>query len=281
MTTTTTTSYAPTVPSSGVGTALAHSGHLAARHLRALARQPAYIAFNLVIPLIYVLLFGALFSQVADIPGFAEMAGVSSGGYLSFLLPGVVMMTAMSGGGWAGMGLLDDHERGITDRLLVLPLWRGAEVTGRLAQIAVVTVIQVLIVVGVGVLRGAELGGGAVGLAVLLATATLVAWTFGGLSCAMGITVRQRESLIGMNQFLVLPLTFLASAYMPRDLLPGWIQTVSRANPLEWAVTGARAALTADPEWGTVLSRLAALAAAALVAAVLATRALRGYQRSA
>jgi ABC-2 type transport system permease protein len=79
---------------------------------------------------------------------------------------------------------------------------------------------------------------------------------------------------------VLLPLTFLSSAFMQRDLMPGWIQTVARYNPVEWTVQAGREALTAQPDWGLVLSRMGLLAALALVCTWLATRAFRTYQRA-
>jgi hypothetical protein len=72
----------------------------------------------------------------------------------------------------------------------------------------------------------------------------------------------------------------LSSAFMQADLMPGWIQTVARYNPVEWAAQAGRGALTASPDWGLVVSRAGLLAALCLVCTWLATRALRSYQRS-
>ena len=78
-------------------TPLRHSWYLTLRHLRALPRQPWYVAITLVQPIIWLLLFGALFKRVVEIPGF----GAAS--YIAFLTPGVVVMTAcspMAGAAW-------------------------------------------------------------------------------------------------------------------------------------------------------------------------------------
>lgn len=64
--------------------------------------------------------------------------------------------------------------------------------------------------------------------------------------------VRQRETIIGINTLLLLPLTFLSSAFIAEDLMPGWMQNVAAANPMTWALDAARGALSEDPDWGTV-----------------------------
>ena len=99
-------------------TVLRHVGYMAARDLRALWRQPWYIAVTLVQPVIWLLLFGELFKGVADLPGF-------SGSYIAYLAPGIVVMSALFSSGWSGMGTIEDIDRGVTDRLLVSPVRRA------------------------------------------------------------------------------------------------------------------------------------------------------------
>src|SRR5690349_24280578 len=90
------------------------------RNARVLLRQPAFLAITIVQPLIWLLLFGALFKAVTQIPGFA------TGSYLDYLTPGIVVMLAVSSAGWTGMGFIEDINRGVMDRMLVSPAWRGA-----------------------------------------------------------------------------------------------------------------------------------------------------------
>ena len=87
--------------------ALRDTQHMTVRHLMALWRQPWWIAVSLVQPVIWLLLFGALFKSVTDIPGFG------STNYIQFLAPGVVVMTAFFGAGWTGMPVIDDINRGV------------------------------------------------------------------------------------------------------------------------------------------------------------------------
>ena len=79
---------------------------------------------------------------------------------------------------------------------------------------------------------------------------------------------------------LTLPLSFLSSAMMAREVAPDWIQTVSTYNPVDWTVVASREALSANPDWGAIWPRLGGLLAVALIGVWLATRAFRSYQRS-
>jgi ABC-2 type transport system permease protein len=95
------------------------------------------------------------------------------------------------------------------------------------------------------------------------------------------LTVRQRESVIGMNQLLVLPGVFLSTAFMPAALLPGWIATIARYNPVNWAVVASHEALLAtQPDWKIVMVRTGLLALFSVATGLLGTTSFRSYQRS-
>jgi ABC-2 type transport system permease protein len=77
-----------------------------------------------------------------------------------------------------------------------------------------------------------------------------------------------------------LPLTFLSSAFMQPNLVPGWIREVSRYNPGNWAAQASRSAAIDKMDWSLIGSRIGLLAALLLISSFLATRAFRAYQRS-
>jgi ABC-2 type transport system permease protein len=213
---------------------------------------------------------------VVTIPGF----GTGHGSYLEFITPGIIMMTALFSSGWAGTVYIEDMNRGVMDRLLASPVRRGAMVTGTLAYQALTTVLQTLVVLGIAWLAGARFGGGVTGVAVTLLAAVLISVIIASLSNALALLLRQQEALIGISQFIVLPLQFLSSAVMNTSLSPGWVRAVARDNPVDWAVVASRQALATGTQWGAVWPRLGLLTAAALVMACLATGAFRSYQRS-
>jgi ABC-2 type transport system permease protein len=243
------------------------------RGMRVLRRQPAYLLMTLVQPVIWLLLFGALFRSVARIPGF-------NGSYINFLTPGVVVMLAVFSAGWTGMGFVEDINGGVMDRMLASPVWRGALNVGTVAYAAFTVVIQTGLIVLLALALGANFEGGVGGVALLMLLAALLAAVFAALSNAVGVLARQRETVIGAVTFVQLPLTFLSAALMQKSLLPGWIRSVAEFNPVNWAAEAGRSAAMQHIDAGLVLSRLGLLAALAVVAAALATRAFRAYQRS-
>jgi ABC-2 type transport system permease protein len=170
---------------------------------------------------------------------------------------------------------------GVMDRLLASPVRRGAMILGTLAYQAITTVIQTLIVFGIAYAAGARFPGGTAGIAITTLAAVLISMSIASFSDAIALLVRQQEALIGISQFIVLPLQFLSAAVMDTRLSPQWVQDVARYNPVDWAVVASREALSGNPDWGAVLPRLAALTMLAIVVGWLATRAFRSYQRSA
>lgn len=246
------------------------------RQLRALLRQPAWIVVTLVQPVMWLLLFGALFKSIVNLPGF------SSDSYADFLTPGIVAMTALFSAGWAGMGLLQDYDRGILDRFLTTPSSRVALIAGPLAQQSIVTVVQSLIIIVLGILvADAAFAGGVLGVIVVILAAILLGMAIGALSNALALVVRKEETVIATVTSLTLPLSFLSGTFMDLNLAPDWIAEVAKYNPLQWAVVAGREALTSeDVDWGLVGTRLALLAGLLVVCFVIATRAFRAYQRS-
>jgi ABC-2 type transport system permease protein len=244
------------------------------RHLMALWRQPWFIGITLVQPIIWLLLFGALFKPVVKIPGFTAT------NYFDFLIPGIVIMTAVFSSGWNGMGMINDLDRGIVDRFLVSPSKRTPLIVGPLVALMISIGVQVVIIVLLGLAVGANYPGGIPGLLVMLLCGWLLAAALGALSNGVALLARQEETLIGAVTFVTLPLTFMSSAFMQINLSPQWVQDVAKFNPVNWAVVASREALSASIDWGFVLVRMGGLAIVSVVCVFAAQRAFRSYQKS-
>ena len=252
---------------------VAHTGAIAARHVRAFARQPWWIAISLMQPVIYLVLFSQLFQTMGELPAFG-------GSYLDFLLPGIVVMSALNTGGWAGTASIDDMERGVMGRMLVTPVSRSAVVIGHLAQGALIVVLQALILVGLGVAIGARFDGGLAGIAVMFVASILLGSAIGALSHGLALLARTQETLIAASQGIILPMTFLSTTFMVPSLMPDWMATVASFNPLTWAVEASRSALDGSGDAWFVLARLGWLTVFLVVSAFLALRAFGRYRRA-
>jgi len=253
---------------------LRHTWFITLRNVRRLLRQPAWVAVTLIQPMIWLLLFSALFKSVVDIPGYHGSS------YIEYLTPGVIIMTAISSAGWNGMAFIDDMRSGVMDRMLASPVWRGSLNLGNLVYAALTTTIQSLIIIGVGLAIGAHFENGVWGVAILILVACLIAAGFAALSNALALVVRQEETLIATVTSIILPLTFLSGTFMQLQLVPTWIQHIARFNPVNWAAQAGRSAAIYQTDWSLVLSRIGLLTGLLLIASFLATRAFRSYQRS-
>jgi ABC-2 type transport system permease protein len=251
-----------------------HTSLMTGRQLRALARQPAYLVISLIQPVIWLFLFGSLFRKIVELPGF----GTSS--YLDYLVPGVVIMSALSTSMWSGMTVLEEIDRGIMDRFLVLPLHRSAIINASVIMQSLMTTVQSVIIVALGWAAGAHYPGGVAGVLVLIAGSVLIAIVFSAFSNTVGMLARQRETIIGINTFLLLPLTFLSSAFMVTALMPHWMRNVADGNPVNWALEAGRAAMSASADWSRVLAWGGGLALLAIAVTALSVLTFRAYQRS-
>src|SRR5271155_3010328 len=206
-------------------TAFRQSWQVSLRGIRVLVRNPAFLGITLTQPIIWLLLFGALFKAVTQIPGF------DGGSYIDFLTPGIVVMLAVSSAGWTGMGLIEDINGGVMDRMLASPAWRGAPNAGLVAYAVLTIVLQSVLIVLLALVLGAHYTGGVGGVLLQI-------------------------------------------------LVPAWIRTVARFNPVNWAVQAGRSAAMQKIDWGLVGTRIGLLVAFALLSAMFATRAFTRYQRS-
>jgi ABC-2 type transport system permease protein len=247
--------------------------YLFLRLLRASLRMPVFVIISIVQPILWVVLFGQLFSSVTRIPGF------ETGSYIQFLAPGISIMTALFSAAYSGMGLLVDIERGVLDRLLATPVSRGSLIAGRLLHSAVQVVVQAGIILTVASLLGARPHGGPVGVLAVLLTASLLGVAFASFSSGLALIARRQELVIAVMNFTILPMMFMSSMIMSRNLMPEWIRGVSRFNPLNWAVTAARDGFEGQSPAEMALC-LALLSGFALICALLATRAFGRYRRA-
>jgi ABC-2 type transport system permease protein len=254
---------------------LSDTWYLTGRKLRALSRQPFVLMMGVIQPVIWLFLFGELFHKVIDIPGFGFQ-----GSYLAYLIPGIVAMNAMSGNMWAGMAMIEEIDRGTLNRFLVTPASRLAIMNASVAEQAVSTIVQTLLIVVLGWAGGASYPGGAPGIVVLTVASVLVGVFWGALSNMTGMLLRSREAVIGVYTLFMLPLMFLSSAFMQPSFLPGWMQAIASRNPLNWEVQIGRDALAASTDWSAVAVRSGGLLILAVLAVAIAVTTFRSYARN-
>jgi ABC-2 type transport system permease protein len=252
---------------------LRQTGWMIARQMRNLSREPIWIALMVIQPIIWLLLYGQLFSRVDALRGGAST-------YIEFLTPGIICMNAFFGGSWSGMAMISDLDRHVIDRFLAAPASRLAIVLSQVVRAGIIAVIQALLLLVIGLALGVRVHGGAPGWLVVLAASALLSMTFAGFSHGIALLVRKEASMIATANFVGLPLMFLSAILIPPRQMPHWIEVISRFNPVNWGVHAARNAVVAGGLWGASALHLLYLVVAAAATSLFATWCFRAYQRS-
>jgi len=252
---------------------LRQTGWMIVRQLRNLMREPVWIALMVIQPLIWLLLYGQLFSRVGALRG-----GASS--YIEFLTPGIICMNAFFGGSWSGMAMIADLDRHVIDRFLAAPASRFALILSQVVRAGITAVIQALILLLLGLALGVRVHGGVLGWLVVFGAASLLAMAFAGFSHGLALLLRREASMIAAANFVGLPLMFISAILIPPRQMPHWIAQLSRFNPVNWGVHAARNAVLTGGHWGATGLYLLFLLAAVAVTSSFATWCFRSYQRS-
>jgi len=246
---------------------LADSRVMAARQLRKTLRRPTYIVFSFVQPVIFVLLFRYVFGGAIN---------TGSVHYVDFLIPGIIVQTAVFGALVTGLGLTEDLKAGVVDRFRSLPIARSAVLLGRTAADMVMNVMTLIVMLLVGFAVGFRPSQPAYEIALALALVLGFSYVFSWISAFVGLSVRDPETAQSAGFIWVFPLTFASSAFVPTASMPSAVHAFADVNPVTLTVNAARAltighADAVPPALGT----LAWLAGLLLVFVPLSVRAFR------
>jgi len=212
-------------------------------------RNPFVLVVSLVQPIIFLVLFTQVFGNVA---GSAVNQGLPGISYETYLLPAIAIQVALASAITSGVGLVNDIENGMFEKVLVTPMNRTAVFLGKTAAELFRIAVQIVIILGLGILLGAEIVTGLVGALAIVAVGILFSLWFVAFSNGLAIITRDQESTIIAANLLQFPLLFLSSAFLPLATLPDWIQTFARVNPVTYGVDAARS-LMLDRDVMTVI----------------------------
>ncbi|MDP9238534.1 MAG: ABC transporter permease [Chloroflexota bacterium] len=255
------------------------------RQIKRLSRQPTIVVFSLIQPLIWLVLFGQMFSRIVNFPGAARDFGNVS--YLQFFIPTVMLQSVLFGAGQSGVGIIVDIDSGFLDKLLTTPINRLAILLGRVLGDLTRMTFQIVLVILIGLAIGrfqsphVSFHYGIAGVLGALAIAMLFALVLMAFNIVIALATRSTEATFLLGNFLTLPLLFTSSAQLPISLLPHWMQVVARGNPVTYAINAMRVLLNgpaaaSDHSVGvTILLALAILLPLAALMFALATSRFR------
>ena len=244
---------------------LADTQVMAARQMRKVLRRPMYVVYLFIQPVIFVLLFRYVFG------GAINTGRVS---YVNFLMPGIIVMTAIFGALTTGLGLTEDIAGGAVDRFRSLPIARSSVLLGRTAADLVTNFLTLIVMLLIGFAVGFRPNQPVYEVVLAFALVLAFAYVFSWISAYVGIKVRNPETAQSVGFIWVFPLVFASSAFVPINTMPGAVHWFAKINPVTQVVDAARAlTIGHGSALGPTLATLAWLAGLLLVFVPLAVRA--------
>jgi ABC-2 type transport system permease protein len=206
--------------------------------VRKLRHDPTDIITRTVQPMLWLLVFGEVFTRIQAIP-----TGCPS--YLDFLAPGILAQSVLFISIFYGIAVIWERDLGVIHKFLASPTPRGALVLGKALSAGARALPQAAIIYVLALLLGVHMNWNPLALLAVLVIVTLGAACFSTFSILIACLLRSRERVMGIGQVLTMPLFFASNAIYNITLMPGWLQVVARLNPLSYMVDALRAMMLA------------------------------------
>jgi ABC transporter DrrB family efflux protein len=228
---------------------------VARRNLMQIVRIPAVLVFELVQPVMFVLLFVYVFGNQ-----FQRMEAF--GGYVNFLMPGIIVQNAIFGATTTAIGIAEDLKAGLVDRFRSLPMARSAMLAGRATSDLIKNFILLLVVIGIGYLVGFSFQNGFVNAIAMIVLVLAVSFAMSWVMAAIALSVKKLEAVQAAAFTGIFPLVFISSALVQVGGMADWLQVVARNNPItHWANLARYYALGEFPNMGGSVEELIVLSA--------------------
>jgi ABC-2 type transport system permease protein len=218
-------------------------------------------------PVMFVLMFTYLFG--------GAIAG-STGAYLDYILPGILVMSVLFTTVYSGVALNTDLTRGVVDRFRSLPSWRPAPLVGALLGDSVRYVLAGTVIIVLGVVLGYRPDAGVPGAVAALALVVVFAFGLSWVFTTLGLVLRSPNAVMNAGFMAIFPLTFLSNVFVEPETLPSALEAFVNANPISILATASRGLMEGDAAGGDIAI---VLGVAALLTAVFMPLTTRLYHR--
>lgn len=251
-------------PRRGPGWWLSGAYEMARRNIRHILRSPELVAYALIQPVMFVLLFTYVFGGAIHVPG---------GNYKQFLLPGIFVQMVLFGSVFGTtVGVSTDLRAGIMDRFRSMPISRSAVLVGRTVSEIIRNIVSVAVMIVVGLLIGFRFTAGLLpalgGLALLLFFGYAMSW----VGAFVGMSTDSPNAAQSAGLTWMFPFTFISSAFAPTGSMPGWLQAYADHSPMTTMVDSLRGLCDGTPVGGQIALTLAWSAGLTLLFGALAVR---------
>jgi ABC-2 type transport system permease protein len=203
---------------------MADAATLTRREVLIWLRNPAFIFFTVVQPVMFVLLFRYVFGGAIPVP--------YQGGYVDFLMPGIIAQSAAFATFATAISLARQLQKGVIDRFRAMPMARSAVLLGRLVADTARIVVTLLVLLGVGYAVGFRFRDGAGPAVVMMLLGVALGVTISAVSAYVGLAIKDEESVGSFGLVWLFPLTFVSSAFVPVTKMPGWLQAFANNQPI-------------------------------------------------
>jgi ABC-2 type transport system permease protein/oleandomycin transport system permease protein len=237
------------------------------RNLLVWLRVPAYIMFTVIQPVMFVLMFRYVFGGAITVH--------VKGGYVNFLMPGIIGQTAAFATFGTAIALAQELKKGVIDRLKSMPMARSAVLAGRLVADTGRMSITIVIVIGVGYAVGFRFENGVVPAIAMVVLAIVFGLAICCIAAFTGLAIGDEESVQAFGFIWLFPITFLSSAFVPIQTMPGWLQAFANNQPVTYVINTMRALALGGPVEANLLKSVAWLAGIYIVFVPLAVRAYK------
>jgi ABC transporter DrrB family efflux protein len=215
-------------PGARVRFALADGMVVMRRNLVQISRIPTVLVFELVQPIMFVLLFRFVFAgNIITPPGLT---------YVMYLLPGIFVQNSIFGSTTTAIGLAEDMKKGLIDRFRSLPMARSAVLVGRTTSDLAKNLILLILVIGVGYLVSFRFQNGLIGAIGMVVLVLAVGFVFSWISAVVALAIKEVEGVQAAMFTGIFPIVFISSALVPVQGMVSWIQPIAEHNPVTvWA----------------------------------------------
>lgn len=211
------------------------------RWTRKSIRNPSVAILELALAVFALLLFSGVFGDVGALA--LEQYGFADVDYLTFVLPAALVQVSMATSLSSGLGILEDFESGMFEKVVVTPMSWTAVFVGKAAAELLRIVFHVVVVLALGLAMGATVETGLAGFVGILVVCLLFGLWFMAVSNALAAVLGDTEALDAAGNLFLFQLLFLSSGFLPASSLPERIQTFAAVNPVTYAVDAIRALL--------------------------------------
>ncbi len=215
------------------------------REMKRYRKSRSGVLIRLIQPVVWMIVIGNTFAGTQPL---IESVGFA-GKYIEFMTPGVIVLTAIFTSIFGGVNTLWDRRYGFMNKALTSPISRSSIALGKMIAISLISALQSSLIIGIALIIGVNFSN--IFLIIpIMAIVILFSLGFSGISVMVAASAKSQETFWGVINFLGMPLFMLSPALFPLELLPEWLATIARFNPVTYTVILVRGMMTGVTEGG-------------------------------